>query len=503
MSNCIIDIFEKTARRFSDRIAVSDELISCSFGELKSLAYKIAKELDSEEEMVGIMAHRSVATAALFMGCIYSTKCYVPIDPSLPLEKLEKIIHSSGIKTIVSCEAVDKTYVESSGVKYQYLDFESLRKQEVIEFCIPERNEQELLYIVYTSGSTGVPKGVAKSYSAMKNFMEAYEAEFSFDENTIMGNQTPFYFDASAKDFYMMIASGARLEIIPTRLFSFPVRLIEYMNDRKINFISWVPSALTIVTTLNTFVEVIPQYLKKVFFVGEVFAAKHLNKWMEALPNAEFVNLYGSSEICGISCFYRITEKIEGAASIPIGKALSNCDVKLVADGKLVTKIEEAGEIYVSSKALAEGYFADSEKTRNSFVDIDLGEGLKRYYRTGDIAKYDQNGDIVFQARKDYQIKHMGHRIELGEIETAAVGMDGLEKCCCVYDEKRSKIILYTQLERGCELTAKEIRKNLKNLLSEYMIPHKVVIMEQLPMNQNGKIDRVSLRDMNENKGEK
>ena len=449
------------------------------------------------------MAHRTVATIALFMGCIYSTKCYVPIDPSLPLEKLEKIIKSSGIKTIVSCELEDKAFVESVGVKYQYLDFEALRKEEVIEFSIPERNEQELLYIVYTSGSTGVPKGVAKSYKAMKNFMEAYEAEFSFNEDTIMGNQTPFYFDASAKDIYMMIASGARLEILPTRLFSFPVRLIEYMNAREINFISWVPSALTIVTTLNTFVEIIPQYLRKVFFVGEVFAAKHLNKWIEALPNTEFVNLYGSSEICGISCFYRIKDKVEGTAAIPIGKALQNCDVKLVTDGRLTAKAEEAGEIYVSSEALAEGYFGDNEKTRDSFVALDLGEGIKRYYRTGDIAKYDENGDIVFQARKDYQIKHMGHRIELGEIETAAVGMDGLEKCCCVYDEKRSKIILYTQLEQGCELTAKEIRKNLKNLISEYMIPHKVVIMEQLPMNQNGKIDRVRLRDMNENKGEK
>lgn len=503
MSNCIVDIFEKTVERFPNRVAVADAESSCTFIELKSLAQKIAKELNFEEEIIGVLAHRNLATILLFMGCIYADKCYVPIDPSLPKEKLRKIIQSSGIKTIASFDLDDREVIESTGASHRHLELEYLAKQEEADYPVNKDCRQELLYIVYTSGSTGIPKGVAKSYKAMKNFMDTYKTVFSFDENTIIGNQTPFYFDASAKDLYMMIASGARLEIIPTQLFSFPVRLITYMNDRKINFISWVPSALTIVTTLNTFVEVVPEYLKKVFFVGEVFAAKHLNKWMEALPEAEFVNLYGSSEICGISCYYLIKEKIEAAESIPIGKALQNCDVKIVADGKTVSEAEQTGEIYVASEALAEGYFQDKEKTAESFVQLDLGDGVKRYYRTGDVAKYDANGDIVFQARKDYQIKHMGHRIELGEIETAAVGLDGLEKCCCLYDEKRSKIVLYVQLEQGCGLTAKEIRRKLKTLISDYMVPHKVVIMEQLPMNQNGKIDRVSLKNMNESKGEK
>ena len=357
-----------------------------------------------------------------------------------------------------------------------------------------EQEAMDLLYLIYTSGSTGIPKGVAKSHEAMKSFLDAYIKEFSFDENTVIGNQTPFCFDASAKDIYMMAACGASMHIIPSSLFSFPIRLIEYMDERKVNFISWVPSALSIVTALNTFSEKKPQYLKRVFFVGEVFPTKHLNRWMEALPHVEYVNLYGSSEICGISCFYRVKGTFDKNESIPAGTALSNCKVCLIHEGAAVQEKETPGEIYVASDALADSYYKDEEKTKMSFLYLDFGEGIRRYYRTGDIAKYNSYGDLVFVARSDHQIKHMGHRIELGEIEAAAMDINGVHKCCCVYHQKRNRILLYVELEASSELMDREIRSSLKGKLSDYMIPHKVQIMERLPLNANGKIDRMALK---------
>ena len=494
MSNCIVNIFENTVLRFPNRTAVADEQHALSFSELKKFSQKIANRIENKNTVIGVMAHRDVFTIPMFLGVTYSGRCYVPIDPEMPVEKIRKIVESAGIKTVMSCELGDKEKIESAGAEFLQIasNMEDTDTRETLE--IKECDNQELLYLIYTSGSTGMPKGVAKSYKAMESFIDAYQKEFAFDEHTIIGNQTPFCFDASAKDIYMMAACGATLEILPTTLFSFPVRLVEYMNARKINFISWVPSALTIVTTLNTFTEIVPKYLKKVFFVGEVFAAKHLNKWMDALPDAEFVNLYGSSEICGISCFYRIKEKIDVKDSIPVGGALSNCDVRLIHDGMSVETSDVSGEIYVASQALADGYFGDPTKTEQSFVFADFGDGEKRYYRTGDVARYNENGELVFMARSDYQIKHMGHRIELGEIETAAMAMKGLEKCCCLYDNKRSRMILYAQLEAESKITAAEIRSELKASLSDYMVPHRVKILEKLPLNTNGKIDRPALQ---------
>ena len=437
------------------------------------------------------MAHRDAWTIPLFFAVAYSGKCYVPLDPDTPVEKLGKIVADAGITQILSAHQADEEKIRDSGAEPVWFDPDVRDGSEGA--CLPADHCADL-YVIYTSGSTGTPKGIVKSHRAMQSFVEAYIREFGFDETTVIGNQTPFCFDASAKDIYLMAACGACIQILPTKLFSFPVKLVEYMNQREVNFISWVPSALTIVTALNTFSEIVPAHLKRVFFVGEVFPAKHLNKWLRALPEAEFVNLYGSSEICGISCFCRISGEVDEGSALPIGTALGNCDVKLVGDEGPVVRPGVTGEIYVASEALAEGYFADQEKTTRSFLLADFGNGERRYYRTGDLARYDEAGRLVFVSRSDYQIKHMGHRIELGEIETAACAITGVEKCCCLYDSRRSRIILFLQPQAGAGVDSARVRSALKEKLADYMIPHRVRVMEALPLNTNGKIDRPTLQ---------
>ena len=491
MFHFLLDIFEKTVMRFPDRTAVADEQRTLSFAQLKHTARQAATLIDADHPRVGVMAHRDAWTIPLFFAVAYRGCCYVPLDPDTPAQKLGKIVADAGIKQILSAHPEDAEKAAQAGAALVCFDPEALAGCEELSQCARDASD---LYIIYTSGSTGMPKGIVKSHRAMRSFVEAYIREFGFDEHTVIGNQTPFCFDASAKDIYLMAACGAGIQILPTRLFPFPVTLVEYMNERKVNFISWVPSALTMVTTLNTFSEIIPNDLKRVFFVGEVFPAKHLNKWIRALPEAEYVNLYGSSEICGISCFCRINGEVPEGSSLPIGTALGNCDVKLVSDEGTVTVPGVTGEIYVASEALAEGYFGDGEKTAKSFVSADFGDGEKRYYRTGDLARYDEAGRLVFVSRSDYQIKHMGHRIELGEIETAASAVAGIEKCCCLYDSRRSRIILFAQPQTGAELTSSAVRAALREKLPEYMIPHRVRVLEQLPLNTNGKIDRPALQ---------
>ena len=492
MFHFLIDIFEKTVLRFPERTAVADEQNVLTFAQLKHAARYAATLIRPDSPRVGVMAHRDAWTIPMFFGVAYRGCCYVPLDPDTPAQKLQKIVSDAGITQILSAHPEDGEKAAQTGAQLVCFDPDALSGFEADTLRVPDATD---LYIIYTSGSTGMPKGIVKSHRAMQSFVEAYIREFDFDENTVIGNQTPFCFDASAKDIYLMAACGASIEILPTKLFAFPLTLVEYMNERRVNFISWVPSALTIVTALNTFSEIIPTDLKRVFFVGEVFPAKHLNKWIRALPEVEYVNLYGSSEICGISCFCRITSEVPEGASLPIGTALGNCRVRLVRDGGPVTAAGVTGEIYVASEALAEGYFGDAEKTAKSFLMADLGDGVRRYYRTGDLARYDEAGRLIFVSRSDYQIKHMGHRIELGEIETAASAVSGIEKCCCLYDSRRSRIVLFVQPQAGAQVDRPLVRDALREKLPEYMIPHRVRVMERLPLNTNGKIDRPALQN--------
>ena len=331
----------------------------------------------------------------------------------------------------------------------------------------------------------------------MIDFVKTFAHTFELDEKEVIGNQTPFFFDASAKDFYLMVMTGATLEILPSEMFIFPVTLIEYMNERAVSYVCWVPTALALVTQMNTFRKVIPETLKKVFFVGEVFPLKQLKKWMQTLPDIQYVNLYGSSEIAGICCYCEIDGTCEDIDYIPMGKALPNCNVFLMDDGESVNDPGKIGEVYVVSRALALGYYHDLEKTANTFVQIQNAEGAwVRALRTGDLAKYDSNGNLVFVSRKDFQIKHMGRRIELGEIEFVADSIPEIQKCCCLYDEKRKMIKLFCELVQGCNWDGKSVQSAMRGHISDYMLPNKVIVLEQLPLNANGKTDRTKLKEM-------
>ena len=287
-----------------------------------------------------------------------------------------------------------------------------------------------------------------------------------------------------------MLKSRATLEILPSELFSFPPMLIRYMNERKVSFISWVPSALCIITQLNTFKEVLPETLKRVFFVGETFPMKQFLKWQQALPDIEYVNLYGASEIAGISCFYKVSGDVSSYNVLPIGKPMDNCTVFLMDQGQMILEPDKPGEIYVISDALASGYYQDQEKTDAAFIHMDG----QRVFKSGDIAWYDHDGNLNFAARNDSQIKHMGYRIELGEIEALAGKIDQIERCCCLYNAEKKRIVLFCQLAAGCEADVKTIRSELAKYLTDYMMPQRIKIKDRLPLNANGKIDRQMLK---------
>lgn len=484
----IWEIFLKTVDTYPKKIAVADQEFKYTYEELfervKSISGLLIKY--KTRKPIVVFAGRDIDTVAQILGVIGSGNYYIPLDSSLPKEKLSAILDDANPVAILG-KKEDRIVVDNLNFKGDF--YTTLDKYED-KFEFAPLNDNEPLYMVYTSGSTGKPKGVLKSHGGMISFVEAFSSLFPFKEDTIIGNQTPLFFDASAKDLYLSIYNGATLEIIPSEKFVLPVGLVNYLNERKINWICWVPSALCLISQLNTFVEVKPEYLKNIFFVGEVFPIKQLKKWKENLPNVKFVNIYGSSEIAGVCCYYEVNKDLENVSVLPMGKAMPNCEITLRKEQQIINDSGIIGEVFISSPALALGYFNDEEKTNAVFFK----EGSKRVFQSGDLACYDEEGNLCFISRKDYQIKHMGRRIELGEIEAACDKLSGINRCCCLYDEKRKIITLFCELNNNT-LTPQEIRNLLKDKLADYMIPGRVKIYEKLPLNRNGKIDRQKLKE--------
>ena len=503
MPNIICE-FEKIVQRFPQKKAVSFRDNSYTFEELKSKAQQIArtiKKLNVVNQPIVVLAERDITTVSGFLGVLYSGNYYVPVDPEMPIEKISAIVEDSCAKWILgSSEYADRynEYITDCG--YVSLDEAMLPEVGLAKddnLIIIEKKENNPLYLVYTSGSTGKPKGVLKSHEAQLDFIENYKKEFGFTEDEIIGNQTPFFFDASAKDLYMTLLIGCTLEILPSTLFTLPPELIDYLNEKRVTFISWVPSALSIVAQLNPFSLVVPKYLRRVFFVGEVMPMKHLNIWRKTLPQLEYVNLYGQSEIAGICCYYRVQGEFENTDTLPIGKPLHNTQLYLVDKlGNVINDPGVQGELYVVNKALAMGYFNNEKSTAESFCRKDFGNGPERAFKTGDYASLDESGNYIFASRQDFQIKHMGHRIELGEIETVLMGLKDVARCCCLYDSNKKRIVLFAELVMDSELSMADIRTYLKEKLSNYMVPGKIQILESLPLNANGKIDRQELKKM-------
>ncbi len=489
----VLQYLTEAAARCPGKTALADGQDTFTYGELLEQSQRVGAFIASREQPnrpVAVWAQHRAAVPVLFYGVLWASCFYVPIDPALPPAKLQKLLDDCQPSLLLTSSPEDGLPAGVSFPGAVACLEEAASQGRALPLPCPQHGPEQPLCLLYTSGSTGTPKGVLKSHGAVRNFIEAFLEVFPLSQEEVVGNQTPFFFDASAKDLYLCLRLGARLEILDGGLFTFPVQLVRHMNQRQVSCICWVPSALSLVTQLNTFAEVKPQYLRYVFFVGEVFPMKQLNRWRAALPEVAFVNLYGSTEIAGICCYYRVEGEYGDNETLPMGQAMPNCQVFLDGGGKPITQLGTVGEVCVCSPALALGYYRDTAKTAAAFAQ----DGLQRVLHTGDLAQYREDGLLVFAARKDHQFKHMGRRIEGGEIEAAALALECVQRCCCLYQQEKGKILLICQLLPGFQATAKEIRAALKSALADYMVPGKVLLVPEIPLNANGKIDRPALK---------
>ena len=349
------------------------------------------------------------------------------------------------------------------------------------------------IYIVFTSGSTGIPKGVVACHRSVIDYVENLSAVLGFSRETVFGNQSPLYFDACLKELLPTIMFGATTYLIPRQLFMQPKALVEYLNEHKVNTICWVVSALTIISAFRTFELVTPEYLHTIAFGSEVFPMKQYRIWRNALPEASFTNLYGPTEATGMSCYFKCERELSEDEPIPIGRPFDNTQVLLLDENDLPVPTGDAGEICLRGTCVTLGYYNNPGKTAEAFVQNPLNPHYPELiYRTGDMGYYNPHGELVFLSRKDYQIKHMGHRIELGEIETDAAKIDGIKICACTYEKEKDRIVLHYV----GDIAEKELTRALKEALPRYMLPARIHRMEEMCFTPNGKIDRKQLEQM-------
>ena len=351
--------------------------------------------------------------------------------------------------------------------------------------------DTDVCYVLFTSGSTGVPKGVVVPHRGVIAYTEWVHDTFAFSSDTLIGNQTPLYFSMSVQDIYQTLRSGCTTYFIPHELFMFPIALLDYLNQHHISSIYWVPSALCLVADMKALRRRELPYLQQILFAGEAMPARQLRMWRKAVPQAKYHNLFGPTEVTDICTYFTLDRDIPEGESVPIGWPCQNAGILVLDDGNQEVGTGEQGELCVRGSFLAYGYYNNFGKTQEAFVQNPLNTSYPEIiYRTGDLVHYNEQGELMYDGRKDFQIKHMGYRIELGEIETAASSLPGVDRNACVYEDAHDSIHLFYAGTAGEDA----VREGLSKLVPHYMIPNVVHHLPTMPLNLNGKIDRTSLK---------
>jgi len=499
MQTNVLEYLEHTVLRVPDKVAFANEQMGLTFREVYDQARSVGSFLCAEgfyKQPVVVFMKKHPTTLVSFFGTIYSGNYYVPLDDEMPKHRIDLILKTLNPAAMICDETTEALAEEFNyqGKLYRYNEICTANVDEAALASIRDRQiDTDPIYIVFTSGSTGIPKGVTACHRSVLDYVENLCDVLKFDETSVFGNQTPLYFDAYLKEVMPTLKYGATTILIPKQLFMFPIKLVEFLNEQKINTVCWVVSALTMISSFRTFEKVKPEHLRTVAFASEVFPIKQFNLWRAALPNARFINLYGPTETTGICCYYEVDREFGLDETLPIGRPFRNTEILLLTDEDKLAGPGEQGEICVRGTRLTLGYYRNPEVTAKAFVQNPLNDLYPELiYRTGDIGKYNERGELTFLSRKDFQIKHMGHRIELGEIEVIANMHDDVRTACCIFDSEKKKIVLYYT----GDMEPKDMTVYIKNKLPRYMVPHVIRQLDIMPLTPNGKIDRNLLKQM-------
>ncbi len=464
------------------------------FGGVWSIATSILHRLNDHyngdvpsNRPIIVFAYRNRLSVLAMMAVTLTRNFYIPLDPGNPghriLMLLEKIRPAA---ILASGEDLDR--MRSFTDDIPLMDIEELLAGEadhdLIRKVSSEVEPNDPICAIPTSGSTGIPKVVLKSHESVVDFISLFCETFSLTGKDVFGNQSSFEYDVAGKDIYSALYLGATLYIAPRGTFG--TSLIAELNAHKVTVLVWPVAAMRSLVSLDAFSVDSPLYVKKVLFSGEAIPTEVLSAWREAMPDTVFVNLYGPTEVTYNCTYFVMDHSYTVIDRVPLGRAFSDQTVRYIGENGQDIKTGERGEICVSGVPVALGYYSDIKHTEEAFS---VDENGVRTYRTGDIAELASDGQYYFIGRQDNQIKHIGHRIELEEIEHYAGEVEGVEEAGCIYDEEDDRIIcIYIG-----DVDSKTLASELSIDLPKYMLPNKYVKVDEIPLTQNGKIDRKTI----------
>jgi amino acid adenylation domain-containing protein len=509
MTTNILDYLEQTAQRLPEKTALADDKQNLTFSHWVQQAESIGTAItqatnNTIHRAVLVFVDRRIESLVGAMGVVESGNFYVPIDCKMPFERVRLIADvCKPIAAVAITEADLKTLdqIAFDGPRFLYDEVkEHEADKKVLAAIRAQIIDLDPVYSIFTSGSTGVPKGVVISHRGMMDFADFLVERFGIADEDAVANQAPFYFDCSVKDIGICLRSGATLNIIPKKCFAFPKLLVDFLNERKVTCLFWATSAVILVANTGILDEKKPLYLKHVSFGGEAMPAKQLNNWKRNLPDVQYINVYGPTEVTVDCTYYVVDREFTDGEYVPIGQNIPNKQVILLNDEDKLAAVGEVGEICCRGTGVAMGYYNNREKTDSVFVQNPLHDLYNDIiYRTGDLGRWNEKGELEFVSRKDFQVKHKGNRIELGEIEVAVNAIEAVTNAACIFDYENDKLVLYYTTVDGQPM---DIINLVKERIPVYMFPEVVNHLTQMPYNLNGKIDRIELKKRYDN-GEK
>jgi amino acid adenylation domain-containing protein len=516
MSGALVQHYlDHSAALYPQKTAITDGRTTTTFGELAAASDRLASFLVSLGIMRGdriiYFLKRSPECITATIGILKAGAVYVPLDKKTPPERWNRIILGATPRAIICdlttlVDTLEWTAVLNVPLMIiclgPYLELEKYGEK-VFFF---DKNEaatgipisingdpDDVAYVLYTSGSTGVPKGVMVTHNNITNYIDWALGYFNITADDHILGTAPFYFDMSTFDIFSALAAGASLCIATEELLLFPEKLVRFMEQEKITLWKGVSSLLMYMYRAGVVRSDRMPLLKTIIFAGEPFDAQYLHQWMDAFPQKSFYNGYGPTEATGVSLCYHVKRPPEMGQPIPIGKPCKGAKAILVDENDKLVVIGELGELCISGACLAKGYLNDPEKTKSRFTPppsgCDVGELI---YHTGDLCRQTPEGDYIFVSRKDLQVKWMGYRIELNEIEInlmahpqvrsavvllSGTGNNGLNELVAFYEAD-------AKIDSAC------LSQFLEKRVPTYMIPKIFIQVDSLPRNDRGKIDR-------------
>jgi len=525
MAYLLQHLLTEAAARDPQRSAVASDGFLLTYQELDRLSNKVARALlrlgVAPGDRVGILAPKSAASVIGIYGALKAGACYVPLDPKAPAGRLSHIVRDSGTAVIVADEARTPQAAALAG--------SVPRPRGVVVASFPGREEAavdpaqgaaivpwaavaeesgeplaeewaietDLAYILYTSGSTGVPKGVMISHRSSLAFVEWAAAAAGLSEQDRVCSPAPLHFDLSVFDIFATCQAAACLAVLPDGTATFPVSIAQWLERERISVWYSVPSVLTLLACYGSLRKFDLSHLRTVVFAGEVFPPKHLARLMAQLPHARYLNWYGPTET-NVCTAFEVSPGGTDARPVPIGKACTNTEVFAVtSEGCRVSRPGEVGELYVRGPSLMRGYWRQPAETSEALVRNPFrAEYDELVYRTGDLVTLEPDGNYAYLGRRDSMVKIRGYRVELGEVEATLYRHPAIREAAVlpVPDELLGSRLLAVVTAHGAgNLTRENVLDHCRQWLPRYMVPDMVEFREALPRTSTGKVDRAGL----------